>query len=65
MDNVHLISGDAIIEYYDNAAVNYTVHFVKPEYTEYTCDEPFTIQPYLGEYLLILWSLREKAKIEL
>jgi len=41
--------GDAIIEYYDNAAVNYTVHFVKPEYTEYTCDEPFTIQPYLGE----------------
>ena len=54
MDKVHLISGDAIIEYYDNAAVNYTVHFVKPEYTEYTCDEPFTIQPYLGEYLLIL-----------
>lgn len=37
----------AMTEYYENAAPNYTVHFVKPDPQEFICDRPFHIQPFI------------------
>lgn len=38
--------GVPLMEYYANAVPNYTVHYVKPPTQEFTCDQPFVIQPY-------------------